>query len=60
MDTDLDNVIRRTLAEAQAAEKDYLTQTEEVVRAVLQAFPEMTASDDELLREQPDQGEPLH
>lgn len=45
MDTDLDNVIRRTLAEAQAAGKDYLTQTEEVVRAVLQAFPEMTASD---------------
>ncbi len=45
MDTDLDNVIRRTLAEAQAAEKDYLTQTEEAVRAVLQAFPDMTAPD---------------
>ena len=45
MDTDLDNVIRRTLADAKAAGKDYHTQTEEVVRAVLQAFPDMTASD---------------
>ncbi len=45
MDTDLDNVIRRTLAEAQAARKDYLTQTEVAVRAVVQAFPDMTASE---------------
>ena len=40
-----DAIIRRALAEAQATGKDHLTQTEEVVRAVLQAFPEMTASD---------------
>ena len=30
--------------EAQAARKDYLTQTEEAVRAVLEAFPDMNAS----------------
>ncbi len=40
-----DAIIRRALAEAQAAGKDHLTQTEEAVRAVLEAFPEMTASD---------------
>ncbi len=35
----------REFAEAQAAGKDHLTQTEEAVRAVMQAFPEMTALD---------------
>ncbi len=35
----------REFAEAQAAGKDHLTQTEEAVRAVVQAFPKMTASD---------------
>ena len=42
---DLQAIIRRALAEAQAAGKDYLTQTEETVRAVIQAFPDITASD---------------
>ncbi len=41
----LETIIRRALAEAQVADKDYLTQTEEAVRAVVQAFPDMTASD---------------
>ncbi len=45
MDRNLENVIRRALADARAAGKDHLTQTEEVVRAVLKAFPDMTASD---------------
>jgi hypothetical protein len=33
------------VADAQTAGKDHLTQTEEAVRAVVQAFPDMTASD---------------
>ena len=45
MDPDLENVIRQALADAKAAGKDYLSQTEEAVRAVLQARPDMTASD---------------
>ncbi len=45
MDTNLQAIIRRALAEAQAAGKDYLTQTEEAVRAMLRAFPDMTGSD---------------
>ncbi len=45
MDPDLENVIRQALADAEAAGKDYLGQTEEAVRAVLQARPDMTASD---------------
>ncbi len=45
MNLDLETIIRRALAEARVAGKDHLTQTEEVVRAVLQAFPDMTASD---------------
>ena len=44
MEKELTAVIRRALAEARAAGADYLTQTELTVRAVLQAFPEMTAS----------------
>ena len=35
IDDHLDPLIHRALAEAQAAGKDHLTQTEEVVRAVL-------------------------
>ncbi len=45
MDPDLENVIRQALADAQAAGKDYLSQTELAVRAVQGARPDMTASD---------------
>ena len=47
MDLDLENVIRQALADAKAAGKDYLSlsQTQEAVRAVQQARPDMTASD---------------
>lgn len=45
MAPELENIIRRALATAQAAGKDYLTQTEEAVRAVLHACPDMTAHD---------------
>ncbi len=44
MDPDLDNVIRQALGDAQAAGKDYLTQTEEAVRAARQARLDMAAS----------------
>ncbi len=39
----LECVIRQAFADA--AGRDYLTQTEEAVRAVLQVRPEMTVSD---------------
>ena len=45
MDPDLENVIRQALADAKDAGRDYLSQTEVAVRAVLQARPDMTASD---------------
>ena len=45
MDPDLANVIRQALADAQAAGRDYLTQTELAVRALLQVRPDMTASE---------------
>ncbi len=45
MDPDLENVIRQALADAKAAGKDYLSQTEEAVRTVQQARPDRTASD---------------
>ncbi len=45
MDPDLENVIRQALADAEDAGRDYLSQTEVAVRAVLQARPDMTASD---------------
>ncbi len=45
MEPNLQAIIRRALAEAQAAGKDHLTQTEEAVRAVLQTRPDMTASE---------------
>ena len=44
VDPDLDTVIRQALADAQAAGRDYLTQTELAVRAVLQVRLDMTAS----------------
>ena len=44
MDPDLETVIRHALEDARAAGKDYLTQTEEAVRAVRQVRPDMTAS----------------
>ncbi len=45
MGPDLENVIRQALADAQAAGRDHLGQTEHAVKAVLQARPDMTASD---------------
>ncbi len=42
MDPELENVIRQALEDAQAAGRDYLTQTETAVMAVLQARPDMT------------------
>ncbi len=45
MDPDLENVIRQALGDALAAGKDHLSQTEEAVRAVLRARPDMTVAD---------------
>jgi hypothetical protein len=45
MDPDLENVIRQALADAEAAGRDHVGQTELAVRAVLQARPDMTASE---------------
>ena len=45
MDPDLKNVIRQALADAEAAGRDHIAQIEQAVRAVLQARPDMTASD---------------
>ena len=45
MDAGLENVIRRALADARAAGRDRLTQTEEAVRAGREARPDMTASE---------------
>ncbi len=45
MDPDLENVIRQALADAKAAGRDHLAQTELAVRAVQRARPDMTASD---------------
>ncbi len=39
MDPDLENVIRQGLADAQAAGRDYLSQTEHAVQAVLTGPP---------------------
>ncbi len=43
MTSDLKTVIRKALADARAAGKDDLSQTEEAVRAVLKVRPDMTA-----------------
>ncbi len=45
LERDLEHVIRQALADAEATGRDYLTQTEEAVRAVLQVRPDMTASE---------------
>ncbi len=45
MDAGLENVIRRALADARAAGRDYLTQTEEAGRAGHEARPDLTASE---------------
>ncbi len=45
MDPDLENVIRQALADARAAGRDHLSQTELAVRAAQRARPDMTASD---------------
>ncbi len=45
MDKSLERIIRQALEDARAAGRDHLTQTEEAVRAVRQARPDMTASD---------------
>ncbi len=45
MDESLERVIRQALADAEATGRDYLTQTELAVRAVLQVRPDMTASE---------------
>ena len=45
MDPDLQTVIRQALADAQAGGRDYLAQTGQAVRAVLQVRPDMTASE---------------
>ncbi len=45
MDPDLENVIRQALADARSAGRDHLGQTELAVQMVLQARPDMTASD---------------
>ncbi len=45
MDPDLENVISQALADGAAAGRDHLGQTEVAVQAVLQARPDMTASD---------------
>jgi hypothetical protein len=45
MAPDLVNVIRQALADAAAAGRDHLGQTELAVQAVLRARPDMTASE---------------
>ena len=45
MEPYLESVIRRALADAWAEGKDHVGQTEEAVRAVLQARPDMRASE---------------
>ncbi len=45
MGPNVESVIRRALARAKAEGKDYLGQTDEAVRAVLKARPDMTASE---------------
>ncbi len=42
MDSELDNIIRQALADAQAAGQDYLGQTEEAIQAVMLARLGMT------------------
>ncbi len=44
-DPDLERVIRQALTDARVAGRDYLGETEQAVRAVQQARPDMTAPD---------------
>ncbi len=45
MDPDLENVIRQALADARSAGRDHLGQTELAVQMVMQARPDLTASE---------------
>jgi hypothetical protein len=45
MDQSLERIIRRALADARAAGRDHITQTEEAVRAGHEARPDLTASE---------------
>ena len=45
MDKSVERIIRRVLEDARAKGRDHLTQTELAVRAVLEARPDMTASE---------------
>ncbi len=45
MDLGLENIIRRALADARAAGRHHITQTEEAVRAGREAGPDLTASE---------------
>jgi hypothetical protein len=45
MDKSVERIIRRALEDARAASRDYLTQTEEAVRAGHEARPDLTASE---------------
>ncbi len=45
MDKPLEPIIRQALADARAAGRDHLTQTEEAVRAGREARPDLTASE---------------
>ena len=45
MDKSIERIIRRVLEEAREKGRDHLTQTEEAVRAVREARPDLTASE---------------
>jgi hypothetical protein len=45
MDKSIERIIRRALEEARDKGRDHLAQTEEAVRAVREARPDLTASD---------------
>jgi len=45
MDKSIERIIRRVLEDARAKGRDHLAQTEEAVRAVREARPDMTASE---------------
>ncbi len=50
MDKSIERIIRRVLEETRAKGRDHLTQTEEAVRAVREARPDLTASDGGFLK----------
>ena len=45
MDKSIERIIRRVLEEAREKGRDHLAQTEEVVRAIREARPDLTASE---------------